>query len=281
MEQDNRTGPLSTAEHKAISDGKTVPMVLKKQELTTADRRQLELHQRQQSREEIARMVEPFRLDPGELASLRMLDTGAINTELGNSIRSLRQQILARLAGRNGVIMVAGLVKGGGASFISRNLAAALALDETRSSLLIDCDVNSDDVPLVSPDLPGLTDFLGDSRLEEADVIYPSGIPRMRLVPRGTQQHLEGEQFSSVRMQELLEATARRYPDRYLVLDVPPLGESADASLLARHCDLVILVVPYGRVMPAEIESAIDALGEERILGIVFNQEPRVPRLRR
>ena len=120
---------MSTAEHKAISDGKTVPMVLKKQELTTADRRQLELHQRQQSREEISRMVEPFRLDPGELASLRMLDTGAINTELGNSIRSLRQQILARLAGRNGVIMVAGLVKGVGASFISRNLAAALALD--------------------------------------------------------------------------------------------------------------------------------------------------------
>src|SRR5690606_16820642 len=147
MEQDNRAGPLSTAEHKAISDGKTVPMGLKKQELTTADRRQLELHQRQQSREEISRMVEPFRLDPGELASLRMRDTGAINTELVDSIRSVRQQILARVAGRDGVIMVAGLVTGGGGSCVSRTLAAALALHEARSSLLIGWDVHSGDVP--------------------------------------------------------------------------------------------------------------------------------------
>lgn len=281
MEQDNRSEPVSTGEHKAIGESRTVPMVLRKQELTTADRRQLELHQRQQSREEIARMAEPFRLDRDELASMRLLDSGAINTELGNAIRSLRQQVLARLAGRNGVIMVAGLVNGGGASFVARNLSAALALDETRSSLLIDCDVSAGTTSLVDEGAPGLTDFLADGQLEEADVIYPSGIPRMRLIPRGTQAHLEGEQFSSVRMQELLDATARRYPDRYLVLDVPPLNESADASLLARHADLVILVVPYGRVMPADIESAIDTLGEERILGIVFNREPRVPRQRR
>jgi protein-tyrosine kinase len=265
------------------SENKTVPMVLRKQELTSADRRQLELHQRQQSREEISRMMEPFRLDSGELAAMRLVDGNAVNTELGNAVRSLRQQILGKLGSRNGVIMVAGMVADGGASFVARNLAAALALDESRSSLLMDCDVSGggdDALKIVSPDLPGLTDFLVDGRLAEADVIYPSGVPRMRLIPRGTQKVMEGEQFSSVRMQELLEATARRYPDRYLVVDVPPLKTSADASMLARYCDLIVLVVPYGKVMPAEIEQAIDTLGEERILGIVFNKEPRVPRIR-
>jgi len=265
------------------NENKTVPMVLKKQELTTADRRQLELHQRQQSREEIGRMVEPYQLDSSELAQLRMLDASAVNSELGNAVRSLRQQVLARLGNRNGVIMVAGLVADGGASFVARNLAAALALDESRSALLMDCDVsasNQDGIELISTDLPGMTDYLSDPDLTEADVIYPSGIPRMRLVPRGTQSSLPGEQFSSVRMQELLEATARRYPDRYLVIDVPPLDQSADAAMLSRYCDLIILVVPYGRVMPNEIEQAIDTLGEERILGIVFNKDPRFPRIR-
>ena len=278
MENESKT-PLE----KSVADHKTVPMVLKKQELTTADRRQLELHQRQQSREEISRMVEPFRLDSSELSAMRLLDASAVNSELGNAIRSLRQQVLAKLGNRNGVIMVAGMVEDGGASFIGRNLAAALALDESRSSLLMDCDTDGhleEGLKMVSPDLPGITDFLSDPRLSESDVIYPSGIARMRLVPRGTQNGFEGEQFSSVRMQELLEATARRYPDRYLVLDVPTLSRSADAGMLARYCDLIILVVPYGRVMPAEIEQAIETLGEDRILGIVFNREPRIPRLR-
>src|SRR5690606_316852 len=118
MEQDNRTGPLSTAEHKAINDGKTVPMVLKKQELTTADRRQLELHQRQQSREEISRMVEPFRVETDWLAALRMLATGAMSSAPGACVRRLRQRIVGRLGGRNGVVMVAGVVKGGGGSCV-------------------------------------------------------------------------------------------------------------------------------------------------------------------
>lgn len=275
------------------NEGKRVPVVLNKdvarqepakseREITRADRRRLELVQRQQSREEIGRMAEPFRLDRNELAAMRMLDSGAVNSELGNAIRSLRQQILGKLGNRNGVVMVAGLVGGGGSSFVARNLGAALALDEARSVLLLDCDmhgVEDDGHALVSGDLPGLTDFLDDYRLDEADIIYPSGIPRMRLVPRGTRRNIEGEQFSSVRMQELLENTARRYPDRYLVLDVPPLKRSADATMLARYCDLVILVVPYGRVMPGDIEQAIEALGEERILGIVFNREPRIPPL--
>lgn len=277
------------------NESKRVPVVLKQDaakqdnarserggDVTRADRRRLELVQRQKSREEIGRMAEPFRLDRHELAAMRMLDANEVNSELGNAIRSLRQQILGRLGNRNGVVMVAGLVGGGGASFVSRNLGAALALDEARSVLLLDCDmhgVEEEGNTLVSGDLPGLTDFLDDYRLDEADIIYPSGIPRMRLVPRGTRRNIEGEQFSSVRMQELLENTARRYPDRYLVLDVPPLKRSADATMLARYCDLIILVVPYGRVMPGDIEQAIEALGEDRILGIVFNREPRVPPL--
>lgn len=265
------------------NDNKTVTVLSKKKELASADRRQLELHQRQQSREEISKMAEPFRFDSDELLSMRLLDANAVNSELSNSIRSLRQQLLAKLGRRNGVIMVVGMAAGGGASFVARNLAAALSLDESRSSLLMDCDFSAEDEDgsaLGSPDLPGLADFLSDPSLDEADVIYPSGVPRMRLVPRGTHKVIEGEQFSSVRMQELLEATARRYPDRYLVVDVPPLNRSADASLLARHCDLIILVVPYGKVMPVEIEQAIDTLGEDKILGIVFNWEPRIPRLR-
>lgn len=276
------------------NEGNRVPVVLRQQDVARqesdrgerdvarADRRRLELVQRQKSREEIGRMAEPFRLDRRELAAMRMLDPNEVNSELGNAIRSLRQQILGKLGNRNGVVMVAGLVAGGGASFVARNLGAALALDEARSVLLLDCDMHGVEEAgnaLVSSDLPGLTDFLDDYRLDEADIIYPSGIPRMRLVPRGTRRNIEGEQFSSVRMQELLENTARRYPDRYLVLDVPPLKLSADATMLARYCDLIILVVPYGRVMPGDIEQAIEALGEERILGIVFNREPRIPPL--
>ena len=62
-----------------------------------------------------------------------------------------------------------------------------------------------------------------------------------------------------------------RYPDRYLILDAPPIGVSAEARILTELSDLVVLVVPYGRVNEAQVAAAVDTIGEDRLAGIIFN----------
>jgi hypothetical protein len=39
----------------------------------------------------------------------------------------------------------------------------------------------------------------------------------------------------------------------------------------------VVLVVPYGRVTDSQIESSIKAIGDKKLAGVVFNNEPALP----
>ncbi len=82
--------------------------------------------------------------------------------------------------------------------------------------------------------------------------------------------------FTSARWRALLMELKQRYPDRYLVVDAPPLGLSADAGATLAECDFAILVVPYGKVTQAQLSVAAKAVGPQKLLGVVLNDEPRV-----
>jgi Mrp family chromosome partitioning ATPase len=71
-----------------------------------------------------------------------------------------------------------------------------------------------------------------------------------------------------------------RYDDRYIFMDAAPITESADTRILVELCDFVLLVVPYGRVTKNRIQEAADAIGKDKLLGIVFNDVPRMPKIK-
>ena len=57
-----------------------------------------------------------------------------------DAFRDLRTKLLAAAEG-NFITLVAPVSRGCGGSFVARNLAAAMAFDDTRTSLLVDCDL--------------------------------------------------------------------------------------------------------------------------------------------
>jgi Mrp family chromosome partitioning ATPase len=75
----------------------------------------------------------------------------------------------------------------------------------------------------------------------------------------------------------LLVDIRQRFSDRFVILDSPSMTDSADARILLELCDYVLLVVPYGRATSAEVEESIKAVDGEKFLGVVFNDEPRLP----
>ena len=85
------------------------------------------------------------------------------------------------------------------------------------------------------------------------------------------------EYFTSPRIRRLLTDIRQRFSDRYVILDSPSMTDSADARILLELCDFVLLVVPYGRASNAEIEESIKAVDGEKFLGVVFNDDPRLP----
>lgn len=228
------------------------------------------------SADEIARMHEPLRRSEAELAMRRIIFPSMRDTAIRDAFRDLRTSIVQKAGSGNAIVLVTSTAERGGSSFVARNLAAAISFDENRTALLIDCNLRTPvhEELVVTENPLGLTDFLRDQDVRVAEIIHPSGIPRLRIIPIGRNKDPGSEYFALLKLQRLFRELRQRYRERFIVVDAPAVSVSADVRMLAELCDYAILVVPYGGSTDTQIEAAVAAIGEQRLLGTVINDEP-------
>ncbi len=225
----------------------------------------------------IARLSEPSPQSRQALEARRVIHPHESARHQADAFRELRTRLLAMGDDRNFVTMVVAVSPHSGGSFVARNLAAAFAFDDTKTSLLIDCNLRhptQQDALGVTSEHGGLTDYLEHPSIGIAKILLPTGIPRLRLIPAGTQRESGQEYFSSFRMRAMVDSLRCRYPDRYLFLDAPAIRGSPDARMLADLADLVVLVVGHTRDSADAISRAAAAFSPGKLAGIVFNQGP-------
>lgn len=229
--------------------------------------------EREQAAAGIRRMAEVLLLSPEELTERKIIYPGMPQREVLNEFREIRTKLLQRSDQKNFVLMVSSVSENGGASFTAINLASVFALDERRTSLYIDCNLHDPYAVKLLPTEPeyGLTDYLENPSLTVEDIIYASGIPRLRVIPAGAVRETAVEYFNSLRMEELIRSLKHRYPDRFIIVDVPSVSVGAEARILAQLCDYAVLVVPFGKVTNGQVLSGVDAVGRERFAGLIFN----------
>lgn len=222
---------------------------------------------------QIVRMQEPRRFTPDDLDERRIIYPESRNRALVNKFRNLRTKLLEASGGNNFTLVVSGACSGAGSSFVALNLAASFAFDQAKTALIIDCNLREPSLHSTLDILPehGLTDFLDDSDFEIGRILYPTGIPRLRLIPAGSRRETPSEFFTSFRMKQFIQAVRRRYPDRFIVLDTAPISESPDARILTELCDYGMLVVPHGKITPATAELAATAFNPDKFVGAVIN----------
>jgi len=210
-----------------------------------------------------------------ELAVQKIIYPGMRQREVLTAFRDLRTKLLAKAGKDNFSLLVSTLSQGGGSSFVSVNMAASIAIDERKTAVYIDCNVEDPYAEQLLHEAPehGLMEYLENPSLQIKDIIYSSGIPRLRVVPAGVKNERSVEALASPRMAEFVKDIKLRYPDRFIILDVPPVSESSVARILAPMVDMAVLVVPFGKVTSEQILSGVDAVGKERFAGLVFNNE--------
>jgi len=221
----------------------------------------------------IGQMGEVDRFSAEELDRLKIVNAGMHNSKILNIFRELRTQLLQKNKKNNFICMVSSICHGGGASYIAANLASVFALDKAKTSLLIDANLYAPSLDqLIFGDASaGITDYLSDSNLSIKDVVYATGIPRLRVIPIGGNSEGAAEYFSSEKMQLFVDEVRSRYPDRYIFIDAPPITDSSEARILSEIADMVILVVPHGRVTHDQVETAIQTIGKDKLAGLVYN----------
>lgn len=222
----------------------------------------------------ISRVAEGQELTPRKLEEKRLIHRNDSVRDQADAFREVRTRLLELGGARNFVTLVAPISHGCGGSFVARNLAAAFAFDESKTALLIDCDLHhpSQHKALdVKPVNGGLVDYLDHADADLEQMLYPVGVPRLRLMPAGGQRETGGEYFSSFRMRTMLDSLRSRYADRFIILDGPAAQKSPDARILADLADFVVLVAGYGRVTPQTVEKTVARFDPEKLAGVVFN----------
>jgi len=180
----------------------------------------------------------------------------------------------ASLLDKGNLILVTSSIPGEGKTHTAINLALSMAYEKDHTVLLIDCDVTRYGTSrmLGIEDKPGLVDILENSDYSVGDTILRTDIPTLSLISTGKQHDFVTELLASKRMSELVSEIGKRYDDRIIIFDGPPLLPTPQTQVLASLVGQVVFVIEAGKTPQAVVEEALNMIPEEQATGLVMNK---------
>jgi len=209
------------------------------------------------------------------------VDQSALAEELRLIKRPLLSAAFARgphEATNSNLIMVTSANPNEGKTFIATNLALSMASEHDVHVLLIDADVANPTIPeaLGFEAETGLIDVVSDATVDLADVMIRTNIENLVLLPAGRPRPGASELLASSRMTRFVNDIARRYADRVILFDSPPMLARSEAMVLAQHVGQVVFVVEAERTSRTAVNEALGMIGP-KLGGVVLNKAPQIP----
>jgi len=203
--------------------------------------------------------------DPKFVTQFRHLKQTIIQTAFGP---------LAEVAAN--IVIVTSCSPNAGKTFVSMNIAQALAMERDRNVLLIDADdVKSTLTRTLGLDRrEGFFDVLDNTKLSIDEVILQTSHPRLKIAPSGKRFSDSAELLSSRRAKDILALLSGNDSDGFIVLDSPPLIATPDASILAELAHQFLLVVEAGVTTKNQVTRALELAKGNNSVGLVLNKSP-------
>jgi capsular exopolysaccharide synthesis family protein len=193
-------------------------------------------------------------------------------TQISEAYRSLRTALLLSSARELKVIAVTSAAAGEGKTATATNIAIVLA-QLGRPVLIVDADLRKPRLHQVFriSNQVGLVGHLA-STLDGNEIIHPTAVPNLWIVPSGPIAPNPSELLSSDRMKEWLRTVRSRF--EYVIIDTPPALAVTDATIVGVMADGVVLTLRSGKVTREEARLCRDRLrqADVRILGAVLNR---------
>ncbi len=176
---------------------------------------------------------------------------------------------------RPNLIMVTSALPGEGKTFTAINLAMSIAMEQDKTVLFVDADVSKATAARilgVPNDSKGLIDVLEDASLNLRDVMYRTNLPNLRVLAAGRVHERSTELLASESMRRLMDELSRRYPDRVIVFDAPPLLPTTEAGVLANLMGQIVFVVAAGETSQGAVTEALTHIDGDKMIGLVLNK---------
>lgn len=197
-----------------------------------------------------------------------------------DAYKILRTQVLQRMKENNWIsLAVTSPRYGEGKTTTAINLATSLAMELSHTVLLADADLRNPSLHehLGLPNGKGLTDYLLDDAPIPEILLQPKELPHVVVLPAGRPVDNSAELLNSPKMVELISEMRTRYPERLVVVDVPPVLSSADALTFAPYVDATLLVVEDGGTSQEDLKRAVELLDCTNVIGTVLNKVRNAP----
>ena len=221
--------------------------------------------------------LEDTPVDPARFANGRLVVASAPASDEAEQFRKLKEALLAIVHAKEpqNVFLVTSPGQGDGKSLVAVNLAMTLAKEHNHTVLLMDADLRK---PCCHTQL-GITPKTGLSECLQGghdigEAIVATGIGGFSLLPAGAPLANPLELFTSKRMKRLILEMKRRYVDRIILIDAPPVLLFAETRSLNTLADLAILVLREGKNSLEEVREAASVLGN-KVAGLVYNGAQR------
>jgi capsular exopolysaccharide synthesis family protein len=195
------------------------------------------------------------------------------NDAIADAYKLLRTQVLLRMRDHGWKsLAITSPAQGQGKTLTSVNLAVSLAREVNHSVLLVDLDLRRPHVHKLFGAEPeyGLSEYLQND-IPLSEILFNPGIERLVVLPGGRPLSNSSEMLFTPKMVRLAEEVQNRYPNRLVLLDLPPLLATDDALAFLPHVDASLLVVQEGATLRDEVTRSLELLQENNLLGTVLN----------
>src|SRR5579864_4805302 len=203
-------------------------------------------------------------------------DDGARGTEEFRTLRSRLYHLREKMPLKK--ILVTSALPREGKSFTSSNLAQVLVRQHGRRALLIDADLRAPRLHLMlgTASDPGLSDYL-QGKSDEFSFMQRGPLENLFFIPSGSGVADPAELVGNGRLKLLLQRVEALFD--WIIVDSPPAVPVSDASVLAKDCDGVLLVVRANATPFDMARKAREQFPEQALIGMVLNgtQEGAVP----
>lgn len=226
----------------------------------------------------LSRRVE---IDLEALALAGIVSPNAPRSQIADQFRVIKRPLISNAMGKgasvvaNGnLIMVTSALPGEGKTFTAVNLAMSIATELDCTVMLVDADVSRPSVMNVLglPAGPGLLDLVLDESKDMSGMLLRTSIDSLTILPSGTPHARATELLASDAMIRLLSDMARRYADRIIVFDSPPLLLTTESRVLASHMGQIVLVVQAEKTLQSDVAQALVTIEACPVKLMLLNQ---------